>query len=83
MIPMAFAAALTESVEIVALVSAVVLVLSWISAAIHAVIHPDRGLHDRLAGTWVVRRQASAHRGIFGTHPWKQVITGLRTEPSG
>ncbi len=28
----------------------------WISAAACAVIHPHRGLHDRLAGTWVVRR---------------------------
>jgi len=33
----------------------VVLVL-WIGAAVYAVIHPHRGLHDRLAGTWVVRR---------------------------
>ncbi|KPK36318.1 MAG: hypothetical protein AMJ65_16340 [Phycisphaerae bacterium SG8_4] len=28
----------------------------WISAAVHAVIAPNGGLHDRLAGTWVVRR---------------------------
>jgi uncharacterized RDD family membrane protein YckC len=28
----------------------------WIGAAVYAVVHPNRGLHDRLAGTWVVRR---------------------------
>jgi uncharacterized RDD family membrane protein YckC len=36
--------------------SALALLLLWISAAIHAVIHPNRGLHDRLTGTHVVRR---------------------------
>jgi len=39
-----------------ALVCAVVLLVLWISAAVYAVIVPNRGLHDRLAGTWVVRR---------------------------
>ncbi len=28
----------------------------WVGAAIHTVFHPYRGLHDRLAGTRVVRR---------------------------
>jgi hypothetical protein len=28
----------------------------WIGLAVYAVFHPNRGLHDRLAGTWVVRR---------------------------
>ncbi|MEE8241693.1 MAG: RDD family protein, partial [Nitrospirales bacterium] len=35
---------------------ALIALLLWISAAVYAVIHPNRGLHDRLAGTWVVRR---------------------------
>jgi uncharacterized RDD family membrane protein YckC len=39
-----------------ALVSALAVLLLWISASIYAVVHPHRGLHDRLAGTWVVRR---------------------------
>ena len=39
-----------------AFICALVLLLLWISAAVYAVIHPNRGLHDRLAGTWVVRR---------------------------
>jgi len=39
-----------------ALISALVLLFLWIGAAAHAVNHPNRGLHDRLAGTWVVRR---------------------------
>jgi len=30
--------------------------LLWSGAAVYAVIHPHRGLHDRLARTWVVRR---------------------------
>jgi len=28
----------------------------WIGLAMYAVLHPHRGLHDRLANTWVVRR---------------------------
>jgi uncharacterized RDD family membrane protein YckC len=39
-----------------AFISALVWLFLWISAAVYAVIHPNRGLHDRLAGTWVVRR---------------------------
>jgi uncharacterized RDD family membrane protein YckC len=35
---------------------ALVLLLLWIGAAVYAAVHPNRGLHDRLAGTWVVRR---------------------------
>jgi hypothetical protein len=38
------------------LVSALAVLLVWVGASIHAVVHPHRGLHDRLAGTWVVRR---------------------------
>jgi uncharacterized RDD family membrane protein YckC len=40
----------------VAFISALVLLLLWIGAAVYAVMNPNRGLHDRLAGTWVVRR---------------------------
>ncbi|MCP5111816.1 MAG: hypothetical protein GY953_13380, partial [bacterium] len=36
--------------------AALLLLLPWISAAVYAVVHPHRGLPDRLAGTWVVRR---------------------------
>ncbi len=39
-----------------ALNSALLILLLWIGAAAYAVFHPHRGLHDRLAGTWVVRR---------------------------
>jgi len=38
-----------------AFVLAAALFVLWISAAIHAIVHPNRGLHDRLADTWVVR----------------------------
>ncbi|MHC4657259.1 MAG: protein kinase domain-containing protein [Planctomycetota bacterium] len=56
-IPMSFTALLIKRGEHnAAFVSALVLLLLWISAAVYAVIHPNRGLHDRLAGTWVVRR---------------------------
>lgn len=37
-------------------VGALTVLILWLSAAVYAVIHPYRGLHDRLAGTWVVRR---------------------------
>jgi len=36
--------------------SAWVILLLWVGAAVYAVIHPNRGLQDWLAGTWVVRR---------------------------
>lgn len=39
-----------------ALILASVLLLLWIGVAIYAAYHPNRGLHDRLAGAWVVRR---------------------------
>ncbi|MCP4609719.1 MAG: protein kinase [Planctomycetes bacterium] len=39
-----------------ALVCGLVLLGLWIGAAVYAVVRPNRGLHDRLAGTWVVRR---------------------------
>jgi uncharacterized RDD family membrane protein YckC len=55
-IPMLFAALLIKKTEGIAFISALVLLLLWIGAAVYAVIHPNRGLHDRLAGTWVVRR---------------------------
>ena len=37
-------------------VVAVAWALVWIGAAVYAVMHPHRGWHDRLAGTWVVRK---------------------------
>jgi len=54
--PMLFVALLIKRAEGIAFIWALVLLLLWISAAVYAVIHPNRGLHDRLAGTWVVRR---------------------------
>ena len=39
-----------------ALISTLAVLLLWIGTAVHAALHPNRGLHDRLAGTWVVRR---------------------------
>jgi uncharacterized RDD family membrane protein YckC len=55
--PMLFVALLIKRAELTAaFILAVLLLLLWISAAVYAVIHPNRGLHDRLAGTWVVRR---------------------------
>jgi uncharacterized RDD family membrane protein YckC len=56
MIPMSFIALSISRAEGIALISALVLLLLWISAAVYAVIHPNCGLHDRLAGTRVVRR---------------------------
>jgi hypothetical protein len=55
-IPMSLAGLLINMGEYTAafILSAVLLVL-WICAAVYAVIFPNRGLHDRFAGTWVVR----------------------------
>jgi len=56
-VPMLFAALLIKRTEVTAaFISAVVLLVLWISAAVYTVIHPNRGLHDRLSGTWVVRQ---------------------------
>ncbi|MCP4263886.1 MAG: protein kinase [Planctomycetes bacterium] len=55
-IPMLFVALLIKRAELVAFICALVLLGLWLSAAVYAVIFPNRGLHDRLAGTWVVRR---------------------------
>jgi hypothetical protein len=56
-LPMLFVAFLLQrSANTAALIAAAGLFLLWIGAAVYAVIHPSRGLHDRLAGTWVVRR---------------------------
>jgi len=56
-LPMLFVALLIKRAELTAaFIWALVLLLLWISAAVYAVIHPNRGLHDRLAGTWIVRR---------------------------
>jgi len=56
-VPMLFMALLIKRAEpIAAFVCALVILVLWISAAVYAVIVPNRGLHDRLAATWVVRR---------------------------
>jgi hypothetical protein len=56
-VPMLFVALLMKRVELsTAFICAFAWLLLWIGGAVYAVIHPHRGLHDRLAGTWVVRR---------------------------
>ena len=57
LVPMSLVAVLNRGGEpSAAFFTALVLLLLWTSAAFYAVKHPNRGLHDRLAGTWVVRR---------------------------
>jgi len=56
LLPMSFVASLIQRAEGIAIISAPVLLFLWVSAAVFAVVHPHRGLHDRLADTWVVRR---------------------------
>jgi uncharacterized RDD family membrane protein YckC len=56
LLPMVLVAQLLKTAEGIAFISALVLLLLWFLAAGYAVVHPHRGLHDRLAGTWVVRR---------------------------
>jgi uncharacterized RDD family membrane protein YckC len=55
-VPMSFLALLFKSAEGIAFICALVLLLLWVGAAVYAAVHPHRGLHDRLAGTWVVRQ---------------------------
>jgi uncharacterized RDD family membrane protein YckC len=55
--PMAFVGLLVHwGKPYIAFFTACVLLSLWIGAGVYAVIHPNRGLHDRLAGQWVVRR---------------------------
>jgi hypothetical protein len=56
LVPMVVVTGLLGTNEAAAFVSALVLLLLWIVAAGYVVMHPNRGLHDRLTGTWVVRR---------------------------
>jgi uncharacterized RDD family membrane protein YckC len=55
-LPMVFVAQLLRTAEDIAFISLLLLLLLWIGAAVYAALHPNRGLHDRLADTWVVRR---------------------------
>ena len=56
-VPMVFVGLLIKRAEpAAALIFALVILIPWIGAAVYAVVHPIRGLHDRLAGTWVVRQ---------------------------
>jgi hypothetical protein len=55
-VPMLFAALLIKRAEDIAFVGALAWLCLWIGAAVYAALHPHRGLHDRLAGTWVVRQ---------------------------
>jgi uncharacterized RDD family membrane protein YckC len=56
LVPMSLVAVLMNRGELtVAFSLASVLLLLWMGAAVYSVIHPNRGLHDRFSGTWVVR----------------------------
>ena len=56
-VPLLFVVPLIRPAELsLALICGSAWLVLWISAAVYAVIHPHRGLHDRLARTWVVRR---------------------------
>ncbi len=56
LLPMSIVALLIKRAgNTTAIISGFVWLLLWIGAAVYAVIHPNRGLHDRLASTWIVR----------------------------
>jgi uncharacterized RDD family membrane protein YckC/tRNA A-37 threonylcarbamoyl transferase component Bud32 len=55
-LPMSLVALMGRQAEGPAFISALLLFLLWVGAAASGVVHPHRGLHDRLASTWVVRR---------------------------
>jgi hypothetical protein len=55
-LPISIMALLMHPAGGTAFFSALVLLLLWIGAAVYAAVHPHRGVHDRLTGSWVVRR---------------------------
>ena len=57
LVPMLLPALLINGGEhTAAFILALVVLALWIGTAVYAVIVPNRGLHDRLASTWVVRQ---------------------------
>ena len=55
-LPLSVLLLLADRTAVFALTSALALLLLWIGSTAYALVDPHRGLHDRLAGTWVVRR---------------------------
>ena len=56
-LPVSLVVLLTDGVQTTGgFAAALIVVCLWTSAAVYAALHPHQGLHDRLAGTWVVRR---------------------------
>lgn len=56
LIPLLCVALFLDGSTTIRFLARLMILLLWIGAAVYAVIFPNRGLHDRLAGTWVVRR---------------------------
>jgi uncharacterized RDD family membrane protein YckC len=56
LVPLSIVALLTGGAGKGAVIPTLTLLLLGGAAAVYAVVHPHRGLHDRIAGTWVVRR---------------------------
>ena len=56
LLPMLFVVSLSRTSTGIAFISALALLILWISAAAYAVVHPNRGMHGSLVGTHVVRR---------------------------
>ena len=54
-----FAVQYLKTADLTCLSAALGLFFLWVCAAVYAVVHPNRGLHDWLAGAWVVRRRHS------------------------
>jgi hypothetical protein len=56
LLPMSAAAWLAQRDEALALIAALGVLVPWVGAAVYAAASPHRGLQDRWARTWVVRR---------------------------
>ena len=56
LIPLMLAVLFVDSRSSAVLVTAFVFLLAWGSLSIFALLRPNRGLQDRLSGTWVVRQ---------------------------
>ena len=55
-LPLVLLAQRLKGADPTAIFFALVWIFLWICAAAYALFRPNRGIHDRLAGTWVVRR---------------------------
>ena len=84
-LPMSIVALLIQRAEGIAFISAFVLLLLWVGAAVYAVIHPHRGLQSRLRAPGWCRARAPSNREEEGpatraeAENWPRVLCPVRS----